>query len=79
MKRLSIIEEEYRKADFDRRLCLFLDCRELREEFIKIEQEEAVLKANELKQLGAFSKIIGSLFDLFPSSLQAKLKRCCWE
>ena len=77
MKSLSLIEEEYRNADFDRRLCLFLDCRELREKFIKIEQEEAALKAATIQQPVGIGKIIGSLLDLFPSSLQSKLRRCC--
>ena len=77
MKSLSIIREEYRNADFDRRLCLFLDCRELRDEFIKIEQEEVALRTSEIKHPGAIGKILCNLFGLIPSSLQIKLKRCC--
>jgi len=40
------IIEEYKKADFEKRLYLFLDCRSLRNQFIEIDQNDAQAKLN---------------------------------
>ena len=77
MKRLDNILADYQNADFEKRLYLFLDCRELREEFIKIDQEETVNQTVQKVQPDTITKITEKLFDLFPASLQSKIKRCC--
>ena len=77
MKRLDNILADYRNADFEKRLYLFLDCRELREEFIKIDQEEAVKETIENAQPDPIARITEKLLDLFPASLQSRIKRCC--
>lgn len=42
MKDSKTITEEYIKGDFEKRLNLFLECPQLRDEFMQIEQEEVL-------------------------------------
>ena len=77
MKKVTTILADYRNADFEERLHLFLDCRELREEFTKIEQEGAVNRAVQKLKPGVIAEIKEKLLDWFPASLQAKIRRCC--
>ena len=42
MRSSQSILEEYREADFEKRLNLFLECPSLRTEFIEIDQSEVV-------------------------------------
>ena len=41
MKDIKSIIDEYRKADFEKRLYFFLSDRELRDEFLEIDQRDA--------------------------------------
>jgi hypothetical protein len=77
MKSKSTILVDYQNADFQERLHLFLDCRELREEFTKIEQLEAINQPVDTANSGLLAQIKKRLFDLFPASLQSKIKHCC--
>jgi hypothetical protein len=76
MKSKTKILADYQNANFQERLHLFLDCRELRKEFTRIEQLEAVNQKDEKTKTGAMAKIKKMLLDLFPASLQSKLKHC---
>ncbi len=40
MVRIDEIIDEYRKGDFDRRLYLFMEYRDMRDAFVEIDQEE---------------------------------------
>jgi hypothetical protein len=42
MRNIKTITEEYRKGDFEKRLNLYLECPTLRNEFMRIEQDEAL-------------------------------------
>jgi hypothetical protein len=53
MKNLKTLTEEYRKGDFEKRLNLFLECPLLREEFIRIEKEEAPAQSDYFSQPAA--------------------------
>lgn len=77
MKSITTILADYQNADFVERLHLFLDCRELREEFTKIEQEEAVNQTAEKAKTSALAAIKEKLIDLIPASIQSKIKHCC--
>ena len=45
MKTIENIIEEYKKGDFEKRVNLFLECRELRSEFIEIDMKERKAKS----------------------------------
>ena len=45
MRSIESIIEEYRKADLDKRLYLFLECPTLRAEFTEIDQSEMLQSA----------------------------------
>lgn len=77
MRNLNHIVEEYLSSDAERRLYLFLDCPLLREEFMEIERKEAILNHTQISNESLMGKILETLVSLFPSSLKAKLKRCC--
>ena len=46
------IIEEYQKADFEKRLNLFLECPPLRSEFVQMEQDEASAQDVHVSQPG---------------------------
>jgi hypothetical protein len=67
MKDLSAIIEDYRQSDSERRLYLFLDCPQLRNEFLKTdlseyspEQCEQSSMSNDVKQSG-FQKVCATM------------------
>jgi hypothetical protein len=62
----NCIEEKYRLADAYERLNLFLDCRDLREDFMAIEKEEAPPKRTEMPETGVARKIMGYHINRFP-------------
>ena len=80
MKSLPQVMEEYRLADLDTRLNLYLDCPELRQDFMAIEMEEDARLATAIKQpedVDWIDKIMANLFNAFPLSWQTRLKRNC--
>jgi len=72
MRSAEKVLEEYRKADFHHRLNLYLDHRDLRQSFMKIDLE-----------LPAFGKSAGiakntSRIQALMGSVRYKIARCCF-
>ena len=80
MKSLTQVKEEYRLGDLETRLNLFLDCPELRKDFMTIEMDQDALLASVTKQpdtVDRTDKMLASLVSAFPLSWQARLRRIC--
>ena len=80
MNSLTRVKDEYRLADLETRLNLYLDCPELRQDFMAIELEEDALRASQIKQpedVDWIDKMMANLISAFPLSWQTRLKRNC--
>jgi hypothetical protein len=80
MKSPTMLKGAYRSADVETRLYLFLNFRDLRKDFMEIEQEEDALMIPEMEKPDAIERMVNkidNLFDFFPLSLRARIKRIC--
>jgi hypothetical protein len=70
--------DDYRNGDEDKRLCLFLTYRDLREELSLIDQEKALDQAT-IQWSPAFihGKMIETLWSLFNKSFRRSKPCCC--
>ncbi|UCD90176.1 MAG: hypothetical protein JSW04_01665 [Desulfobacterales bacterium] len=73
MKDFKTITEEYQKGDFEKRLNLFLECPELRDEFMRIEQDESAVQGAHGSQPDA-NQLRGKKTIFYPCT--RLLKRC---
>jgi len=73
MRNIKTITEEYQKGDFEKRLNLFLECPPLRDEFMKIEQDETLAQSAHLSQT-ATNQIRRKKSIFYPCT---RLLKCC--
>jgi hypothetical protein len=80
MKTLNQVKEAYRLADQETRLNLYLDCPELRSDFMAIELEQDMRRAPvpaPTRAVDRIDTILINLLNAFPLSWQTRLRRIC--
>ena len=73
MKALDTLIEEYISADEDRRLSMFLSCRELRNRFIEIDLSESTFTA-----VSRPADVTGLQLNGWRRFCPQWLRPCCW-